>query len=73
MLKEFLMKKMLQTKLGDIPEAERAKILAMVEKNPALFVKIAEEIKEKSRGGKDQMAVAMEVMKGHADEFKSLM
>ncbi len=69
MLKEFLMKKMLQSKLKDVPQAEQDKIFKMVEKNPELFQKIALEVQEKIKGGKDQMSATMEVMKSHEAEL----
>jgi len=73
MLKEFLMKKMLQSQLKNVPQAEREKILAMVEKNPDLFVKIAGEVKENMKGGKDQLTAATEVMQRHKDEIQKLL
>lgn len=73
MLKEFLMKKMLQSQLKNIPPAEREKILAMVEKDPNLFMRIAEEVKENMKGGKDQLAAATEVMQKHKDEIQKLL
>ncbi|MDD4989256.1 MAG: hypothetical protein PHV42_02420 [Candidatus Pacebacteria bacterium] len=73
MLKEFLMKKMLQSKLKDVPQAEQDKILKMIEKNPELFQKIALEVQEKIKEGKDQMSATMEVMKAHEAELKATM
>lgn len=73
MIKEFLMNKMIQSKLAGIPAAERAKIISAVEKNPDLFMKIAEEVKISIKSGKDQTTAAMEVMKKYESEFKGLM
>jgi hypothetical protein len=42
-LKTFLMKKMLKSKLGDMPEDQQNKIFGAIEKNPDLFKKIAQE------------------------------
>ncbi|MDO8482615.1 MAG: hypothetical protein Q7S86_02240 [bacterium] len=72
MLKEFLLKKMLQSKLKDVPPEQQEKILKAFDKNPDLFVKIAEEIKTKTSGGADQMTVAMEVLKSHQGEIAKL-
>lgn len=72
MLKEFLLKKTLQSKLGDVPPEQREKILKAFEKDPTLFMRIAEEIKIKMNGGGDQMNAAMEVLKSHKDEIGKL-
>ena len=72
MFKEFLMKQMLQSKLKDVPPEQQEKILKAFEKNPELFTRIAEEIKAKENGGKDQMAAAMEVLKSHQEEIAKL-
>lgn len=72
MFKEFLLKKALQSKLKEVPLAQQEKILKAVEKDPKLFVRIAEEIKAKTTDGKDQMAVAMEVLKSHQEEIGKL-
>ena len=73
MLKNFLMRKMLKSQLKGVPEAEQEKILNLIEKNPELFQKIAEETQEKMKGGMDQMKAAMEVMKSHEAELKDVM
>jgi hypothetical protein len=71
-LKTFLMKKMLKSKMGDIPEDQQNKIFEAVEKNPELFKKIAEEIQAKVKSGKNQVTAAMEVMQKHQDELKKV-
>ncbi len=73
MLKKFLMKQMMKKQLANVPEAEQERILNVVEKNPDLFLKIGQEIQEKMKGGKDQMAAAMEVMQKYKDELTSVM
>ena len=73
MFKRMLMKKMLGKKLQGIPEADQDKLFDMVEKNPALFQKIATEIKALQKSGKDQMAATVEVMSKYQSELKGLM
>ncbi|MCH8050005.1 hypothetical protein IIB51_01160 [Patescibacteria group bacterium] len=73
MFKRVLMKKMLGKKLQGIPEADQDKLFDMVEKNPALFQKIATEIKALQKSGKDQMAATVEVMSKYQSELKGLM
>ena len=72
MFKSFVLKQLLKSKLKNIPEAEQDKIIAVVEKNPDLFMKIATEIQEKTKSGVDQMSAAMEVMRTHEEEIKKI-
>jgi len=73
MFGNFLMKKMIKSQLKGVPEAEQEKIIEMVSKNPELFKKIALEVQEKVKGGKDQMAAMMEVMQKYQNELQGLM
>ncbi len=72
MFKEMLMKKMLKSKMKDMPEAEQEKMIKLVTENPELFQKIATEIQVKMKEGKTQMAASMEVMKAHQEELKKI-
>jgi len=47
-------------------------VIKMMEKDPELFKKIAEEIKIKTKEGKNQQEASMEVMKKYEDELKRL-
>lgn len=67
------MKKMLQSKLKDVPKDQQDKILMAIEKNPELFQKIALEIQQEVKGGKDQMAAAISVMEKYKGELQQLM
>lgn len=71
--KNFLMKKLLKSKMKDIPEAEQEKILSAIEKNPDFFQNIATEVQTKMKEGKDQMTATMEVMKKHQEDLKKIM
>jgi hypothetical protein len=73
MLGKFLMRRMMKSKLKDVPAEEQDKMIAMVEKNPQLFQQIALEVQEKIKQGKDQMTATMEVMQAHQEELKKLM
>ena len=70
MFKNFLLKKMLRTQ--GVPEAQIDMVIAMMEKNPDLFKKIAEEIQAKIKGGMGQQEASMEVMKKYEAELKKL-
>lgn len=70
MFKNFLLKKMLRTQ--GIPETQIDMVIEMMEKNPELFKKIAEEIQAKIKDGKDQQAASIEVMQKYQTELKKL-
>lgn len=70
MFKNFLLKKMLRTQ--GVPEAQIDMVISMMEKNPELFKKIAEEIKAKIDGGMDQQIASIEVMQKYQEELKKL-
>lgn len=72
-IKNFLMKKMLKSQMKGIPESEQDKMISMIEKNPELFQKIAEETQVLMKTGKDQMTAAMEVMKKYETDLKKIM
>jgi len=72
-MKDFLMRKMLQSKMKDVPVAEQEKIFKMIEKNPDFFQKIALEVQESMKSGKDQMAATMEVMQKYQDDLKGML
>jgi hypothetical protein len=70
MFQKFLMKKML--KMKGVPEAQIDMFVAMMEKDPDLFKKIATEIGEKTKSGMDQTKAGMEVMKKYESELRKL-
>lgn len=72
-IKSFFLKKMIASKMKNVPQAQQDQMIGMIEKNPELFKKIAEEIQEKVKGGKDQMAATMEVAQKYQDQLKGLM
>lgn len=55
-----------------VPEAQIDMVIAMMEKDPELFKKIAEEIQAKIKAGSDQQAAAMEVFKKYEKDIKAL-
>ena len=72
MLKNFLMKKMLKSKMKGVPQDQQDKALEMIQKNPELFQKIGEEVKAEMKAGKDQMAATMSVMQKYQNELKGM-
>jgi len=73
MFNNFLMKKMLKKQMKGVPEDQQEQILKMVENNPDLFQKIAKEMQEEMKKGKDQQTAGMEVMMKYQDEIKKAM
>ncbi len=73
MFKEFLLKKLIQSKLGNLPKEDQERILRIVTKNPALFQEIAVKIKHQMDSGKDQEKATISVMREYQDQIKKLM
>lgn len=71
--KNFMMKKLLERQLKDVPKEQQELIMTMVEKDPKLFEKIALEMQAEMKGGKDQMAAAMKVMPKYQAQLQALM
>jgi len=71
--KNFLLKQALKAKMKDVPEAEREKMLALMEKNPDFFKKIGEEVQKRVKNGQSEMAATMVVMREHQSELQKLL
>ena len=71
-MQNFLLKKMLSSKLKGVPQADQDKLLAIIEKNPGFFEKMAQEVQDEVKKGKDQMSATMEVAKRYESELKDL-
>ncbi len=67
------MKKMLQSQTKHLPKDQQEQVMMMLEKDPDLFMKIAQEVQAEMKKGKDQMAAAMAVMPKYQDRLKELM
>ncbi len=72
-VKNFMMKKLLEKQLKNAPPDQREMIMTMMEKDPALFEKIAKEMQDEMKSGKDQMAAAMKVMPKYQAQIRELM
>ena len=73
MFKQLLLKKLMQSKLKDMPAEQRDMIINAVEKNPELFMQIAQETDAKVKSGMSQMAAAQQVFAAHQDELKRVL
>lgn len=72
-IKDFFVKKLMESKLKDVPEAQREQIIKLVTENPELFEKIGKEIQQKVKEGKTEMAASMEVMRKYQSEIQKAM
>lgn len=73
-IKNFLVKKMAERQLKDMPPQQRDMIMKLLENNPDLFMKMSKEVEHKIKvEGKDQMLAMMEVGKKYQKELKEAM
>ena len=73
MLRNFLFKSLLKSKLKGLPQDQQDKILLLVEKNPDFFTKIANEIEEMVKSGEGQENASLKVMQKYQTEIQQLM
>jgi ribosome recycling factor len=72
-IKDFFVKKFIESKLKDLPEEQREQIVKLVSENPELFEKIGKDIQQKIKEGKSEMAASMEVMRKYQSEMQKIM
>ena len=62
-MKEFFIKNLMKTQLKKLPQDQREKAEEMIDKNPELLMKIAQEIQEEVKKGKGQISITMKIVK----------
>ena len=73
-VKNFAMKKLLESQLKNVPEDQKKMIMEMIEKDPKLFEKIAKEMQaELKANGNNQQAAAMKVLPKYQKEIMAIM
>lgn len=72
MLKKMMMRAMMSRQLKGMPKEMQEKVLAMVEKNPEFFEKMAKEIKARTDKGEDQMMAMQSVAKQYQTELQQM-
>ena len=72
MFGNFILKKLLESKLKNLPQDQQEKIMQLIEKKPELFQTIAVEAKQKIDQGKSQEVAMMEVIKNHEAELREV-
>ncbi len=73
MLKNFLLKKLIQSKLKGLPQEQQDMIMAVVMENPELFKKISDEVKAKTKNGMNEQMAMMAVMREHQSELQQIL
>lgn len=71
--KQFMTRKLMEHQLKSAPPEQKELIMTMLEKDPALFEKIAKEMQEEIKKGGNQMSVAMKVLPKYQKELQALM
>ena len=69
----IFLKKMIESKMKDVPKEQRDQILGMIENNPKFFEKIVHDVQEKVKGGMSQTDAMMRVMKENETELKGML
>jgi len=64
---------MMQSQLKNLPKDQQEQIMNAIEKNPDLFKKIGEEIKQEQKNGMDQQQASMKVMFRYQNELRKAM
>ena len=73
-VKNFAMKKMLESQMKNVPESQKKMIMEMLETDPVLFEKIAKEMQvELKSNGNNQMAAATKVLPKYQKEIMAIM
>ena len=72
MIKEFFLKQAVKHGTKDLPKDQQEMLQKAIEKNPALFDKIAKEIESLKKSGKPEMYAALDVMKKYQKELQEL-
>ncbi len=73
MVKDFLLKKIIENQLKDLPQEQKEKVLKAFENNPEFFGRIAEEIQKEISSGKDQFSAAMAVVEKNKEKIKEIL
>lgn len=69
----FLLKQLMKSQIKKLPKEQQEMALKIANENPELLMKIAAEVQEEMKTGKEQMAAMMVVAERHKDELKGLM
>jgi len=73
MFNNFIVKSLLKKQLKGLPNDLQDKILAVIEKNPELFIEIGTEVKKRVDQGMSQENAVKEVMATRGEEMKAVL
>lgn len=68
-----MLKQALKHKMKDVPEAEREKLLSVMEKHPDFFKKIGDEVQRRVKQGQSETAATFAVMRENQAELQKIM
>lgn len=69
----FILKSLIKKQLQGVPDEQIDMIITAMEKNPAFFQTLAQEIKAKTDAGMSQQEAAASLMAKHGEELKKMM
>jgi hypothetical protein len=70
-VKDFLIKKLAERQLKDMPAEQREIVMKLLDNNPDLFVKMSKEVEHKvKKEGMDQTLAMIQVGKKYQKELK---
>ena len=72
-IKDFLMKKLIGSKLKHLPQDQQDMILALVSENPECFKEIQTQVEAKKKQGQNEQMAMMQVMRENQAQIQKLM
>jgi len=72
MIKEFFIRRMLESQLKQMPQDQREKIVRMFSENPDFFETLGYELQEEIKQGKSQSEAIQELLLRHRDELQRI-
>ncbi len=73
MLKQFLLKKLVQSQLGKLPPEQRALVEKILNEKPELLMQLAEEVQALMKAGKTQEEAMLAIAKNHEADLKGFL
>lgn len=72
MLKQFLMKQLIKSQLSKLPKEAQNMIMSIMEKNPDLLMKMAEDVQAAKAAGKSDQEAFMSIGEKYKNELHKL-
>jgi recombinational DNA repair protein RecR len=72
MLKQFLLKQLIKSQLSKLPKEAQEMIMSIMEKNPDLLMKMAEDIQKAKAEGKSDQDAFLAIGSKYKDELERL-